>query len=360
MTGKEIIRSMLRGGKPERLAWAPCIDPYTRSGLPEPLRQLDIFEVQLHFGSDLYRGGTTSVERFDDAIRHTCTDLGDSRVVDIYETPQGTIREVHTFTPQSPYIPFPTEYLVKSWADLDACLSVVDHTVVEPEYQRLRELIAAYPEVMITAGVTDTPLPVLMTKLIGTEGFVYMHAEDPSRMRRAMDTMQALHRRRLAAAAQSPAELFICYENTNTDSFGIRWIEEYEIPSLNEYADLLHAAGKKLLVHMCGHIQRVVDQLAGARFDGIIDIAPPPTGDCDIPAAVRRLGARGKILGGGIECTTFVLPDADRFEQRVRELVAAISDKSRFLLGSGDAVPQGATVENLQRAGAIAKGTRLV
>jgi len=360
MTGKEIIRTMLRGGTPERLAWAPCIDPYTRSGLPEPLRQQDIFEVQRHFGSDLYRGGWASAERFDDAIRHTHTDPGDGRVIDVYETPRGTIREVHTFTPESPYIPFPTEHLVKSWADLDAYLCLVDHTVVEPDHQRLGELIAAYPDVMITAAVTDTPLPMLMTKLIGTEGFVYMNAEDPARMRRAMDTMQALHRLRIAAAAKGPAEVFICYENTNTDSFGVRWIKDYEIPCLNEYADLMHTAGKKLLVHMCGHIQRVVDQFAGARFDGIIDVASPPTGDCDIPAAVRRLGARGKLLGGGIECTTFVLPDADLFERRVRELVTAIPDKSRFLLGSGDAVPQGATAENLRRAGAIAKGTRLV
>jgi hypothetical protein len=30
------------------------------------------------------------------------------------------------------------------------------------------------------------------------------------------------------------------------------------------------------------------------------------------------------------------------------------------MLGSGDAVPQGATVENLRRAGAIAKSTRLI
>jgi hypothetical protein len=360
MTGKEIIRTMLRGETPERLAWAPCIDPYTRSGLPEPFRQLDIFEVQRHFGSDLYRGAWAIAERFDDAIRHTHTDLGDGRVIDVYETPRGTIREVHTFTPESPYIPFPTEHLVKSWADLDAYLCVVDHTVVEPDQQRLGELIAAYPDVMITAGVTETPLPELMTKLIGTEDFVYMHDEDPARIRRAMDTMQALHRRRIAAAAQCPGEVFVCYENTNTVSFGVRWIEEYEIPCLNESADLMHAAGKKLLVHMCGHIRHVVDQIAGARFDGIIDVASPPTGDCDIPAAVRRLGARGKTLGGGIECTTFVLPDADLFERRVRELVGAISDKSRFMLGSGDAVPQGATVENLLRADAIAKSTRLV
>ena len=360
MTGKEIIRAMLRGETPERLAWAPCIDGYTRSGLPEPLQHLDIFEVQRHFGSDLYRGAWAGTERFDDAIQHTHTEPGDGRIIDAYETPRGTIREVHTFTPESPYIPFPTEHLIKSWADLDAYLCVVDHTLVEPDHQRLGQLMATYPDVMITASVTDTPLPVLMTKLIGTEDFVYMHAEDPARMRRAMDAMQALHRRRIAAAAQAPGEVFICYENTNTNSFGVRWIEQYEIPWLNEYADLMHAAGKKLLVHMCGHIQRIVDQLCGARFDGIIDIASPPTGDCDIPAAVCRLGARGKTLGGGIECTTFVLPDADLFERRVCELVDAIPDKRRFMLGSGDAVPQGATAENLRRAEAIAKSTRLV
>jgi uroporphyrinogen-III decarboxylase len=280
-------------------------------------------------------------------------------VVDVYATPRGTIREAHTFTPESPYIPFPTEHLIKSWEDLDAYLCLVEHTVIEPDHQRLGELIGDYLEAMITAAVTDTPLPALMTKLIGTENFVFMHSEDPARMRRAMEAMQELHRRRLAAAAQGPAEVYVCYENTNTNSFGIRWIEEYELPWLNEYADILHAAGKKLLVHMCGRIQLVIERIATARFDGIIDVAPPPTGDCNIPAAARTLSERGKTLGGGIGCTAFVLPDPDQFEREVRELVDAVAGNRRFMLGSGDAVPQGATEENLRRAGAIAKGVRL-
>jgi hypothetical protein len=359
MTGSEIIRAVLRGETPERLAWVPCIDPYTQSGLPEPLQEMDIFELQRYFGSDLYRGGWASSERFDEAIRHSHTDRGEGIVVDAYETPRGTIREVHTFTPESPYIPFPTEYLIKTWEDLDAYLCLVEHTVVEADHRRLRELIEAYPEAMITAAVTDTPLPALMTKLIGTENFVFMHSEDPARIRRAMDSMQGLHRRRLEAAAQGPAEVYICYENTNTNSFGIRWIEEYELPWLNEYADILHAAAKKLLVHMCGHIRLVVGRFAAARFDGIIDVAPPPTGDCAIPVAARTLSERGKVLGGGIGCTTFVLQDPDQFEHEVQELVDAVAGNRRFMLGSGDAVPQGATEENLRRAGAIAKRSRL-
>ncbi|MFA5264561.1 MAG: uroporphyrinogen decarboxylase family protein [Opitutaceae bacterium] len=358
-TGKEIIRTILRGETPKRLPWAPCIDPYTRSGLPEPLRQMDTFALQRHFGSDLFRGGSASKERYDDAVRHTRTDRGDGNIVDTYETPVGALREVHTFTPESPYIPFPTEHLIKTWADLDTYLFLVEHTIVEPDHQRLAEVIATYPEAMITAGITDTPLPALMTKLMGTELFVYMNDDDEARIRRAMDAMQRLFCRHVAAAAQGPAEVYICYENTNTSSFGIQWIKEIELPFLNEYADIMHAAGKKLLVHMCGHIQHVVEPISAARFDGIIDVAPPPTGDCDIPAAVSTLGARGKVLGGGIECTTFVLRDPDLFESRVRDLVASITDKRHYLLGSGDAVPQGATEENLLRAGAIAKATRL-
>jgi uroporphyrinogen-III decarboxylase len=223
----------------------------------------------------------------------------------------------------------------------------------------LGELIAQYPEVMITAGVTDTPLPVLMTKLIGTENFVFMQSEDPLRIRSAMDAMQELHRRRLQVAAQAPAEVYISYENTNTSTFGIRWIDEYEIPFLNEYADILHATGKKLLVHMCGRIQLAIDRIAAARFDGIIDVAPPPTGDCKIAAAARTLCECGKTFGGGIGCTTFILQDVDRFEREVLDLVGAVGATPRFMLGSGDAVPQGATEENLLRAGAIANSCRL-
>ncbi len=359
MTGKEIIRALLRGRRTERLAWVPCIDPYTQSGLPEELRRMDLFALQEHFGSDLFRGGCAYGERLDPSARHHQRDLGGGRVLDTYATPRGELREVHTFVPESPYIPFPTEHLIKNFADLETFEDLVERTEVVPDDARLREAVAAYPGAMVSSSLCDTPLPELMTKLIGTDTFVYMHQEDPGRMRRAMEVMQAKHRRQVEVSVRSPAELFICYENTNTASFGVRWIMEYELPWLDEYADLVHGAGKHLLVHMCGRIQRVVPQIAQRRLDGVIDVAPPPTGDCDIPAAVRTLGTHGKLLGGGIECNTFTLADPEEFARRTAALVAGVAGQVNFLLGSGDAVPQGTSAANLLRAAAIAKGTTL-
>ena len=359
MTGKEIIRALLRGEPTERLAWAPLIDPFTRSGLPEPLRSMDVFELQRHFGSDLFRGCWGEGIRYDSAVVHTKNDLGHGSTLDVYQTPKGTIREVHTFSPESPFIPFPTEHLIKNWDDLDAYLCLVDHTEVFPDHEKSTEVIERFPEAMITAAVIDTPLAHLMTKLIGVEDFVLMHDEDPDRIKAAMEKVHAKNIERMKAAASGPCEVFIAYENTNTNCFGIRWIEEYEIPHLNDYADVYHAAGKHLLVHMCGHIEAVVKQIAEGRFDGIMDVAPPPTGNCRIPEAAAMLGARKKIMSGGIECNTFVLQDPDLFERRVMELVESTKDKPFYLLGSGDAVPQGTPAENLYRARAIAHAARL-
>ena len=360
MTGKEIIRAMLRGEQPERLAWVPCIDPYTRSGLLEELRAMDIFALQDHFGSDMFRGGWACAERLDSTARHSQSDLGGGQILDVYATPRGVLREVHTFVPESPYIPFPTEHLIKNFADLDTYVDLVERTEIVPDHTRLQEVIAAYPGAMVTSALCDTPLPELMTKLVGTDTFVYMHQEDPDRVRRAMEVMQVKHRKQVEVSVRSAAELLICYENTNTASFGVRWINEIELPFLNEYADIVHAAGKHLLVHMCGRIQRVVPQIAQGRFDGLIDVAPPPTGDCYFPAAVRILAAHGKILGGGIECNTFILADPEEFARRAATLVKGIGDLRGFMLGSGDAVPQGTTEANLKRAEAIAKGTTFV
>ena len=91
-----------------------------------------------------------------------------------------------------------------------------------------------------------------------------------------------------------------------------------------------------------------------------MDVAPPPTGNCRIPEAAAALGARNKLMSGGIECNTFVLQYPDLFERRVRELVESIKDKRLYLLGSGDAVPQGTSAENLYRARDIARATRFV
>jgi uroporphyrinogen-III decarboxylase len=181
-----------------------------------------------------------------------------------------------------------------------------------------------------------------------------MFFEDPTAIEETMKIWQEVNKKAVEIAANNPAEVFICYENTNTGHSSTEWIEQYELPALNDYAKIMHAKGKKLLIHMCGKLNMVIDKIAESEFDGIIDVSPAPTGDCNFPEAASKMKEHGKIIAGGIECNAYASGDNQKFNRDVKLFAEQLSPFKNFWLGSGDAVPLGATVENLTSAHQIA------
>jgi hypothetical protein len=358
MTGKERVRAVLNHETVDRIAFVPCIDPYFRSGLPSPYKTMDIYELQALCGTDLLRGVSCHKSGFDETVQHIHQQDSDGAIIDIYKTPCGELREIHKFTAQSPYIPFPTEYLIKTIDDLKIYRYLLKHIMNEPDYDAFRFISEKFNHLMVSCSVEDSAFRQLLTKKIGLENFVYFFYDNPDEIEETLKHLQFHFCSLLEIAAQGPSEVFICYENTNTANSSMDWFETYELPQLNSYADIVHKHGKKLLVHMCGRINLIIESIAKARFDGIIDVSPPPTGDLILSDAVKMMANYGKVIAGGIDCNAFVFLDLVKFEKKVISLLQQIPDSSNFMLCSGDAVPQGAKIENFEIIGKILSDQR--
>jgi uroporphyrinogen-III decarboxylase len=348
MTGKERVQAVLKHDSTDRLAFVPCIDPYFRSGLETPYDTMDIYELQAYCGTDMLRGVCCYKTRFDETVQHIHQEDKAAQIIDIYKTPLGDLREVQTFTEQSPYIPFPTEHLIKQIEDLKIYRYLLHHTMIKPDYDNINAIIKKFDTLMVSCSVEDTSFRQLLTKKIGVKNFVYLFYENQSEIEETLSDLAAHFNKLLEVSVQGPAEVFICYENTNITNSSMDWFENYELPLLNTYADIVHQYGKKLLIHMCGRIQLLLEKIVNARFDGIIDVSPPPTGDLDIMQAIPVFSKRKKILAGGIECNTFVQIDLKKFEEKVSDFLNQIPDLSCFMLGSGDAVPKGTTLKHFE------------
>ena len=132
MTGKECVRAVLDGKLPKRLPYVPCIDGYSQSGLPEKYRQMDIMAVERHFGSDLIRGRDSFRMEYDDTVKVTVDDRSSNGCRDLrtrYETPAGTLENLKTWTPSSPFVAFPAEYIIKTPGDLEPFRYLCDHFI---------------------------------------------------------------------------------------------------------------------------------------------------------------------------------------------------------------------------------------
>jgi hypothetical protein len=348
MTGKERVRAVLKHESIDRLAFVPCIDPYFRSGLNGPFNQMDTHELQAYCGSDMLRGISCCKTRFDEEVQHVHQEDRNGEIVDFYSTPLGDLKEVQRFTEQSPYIPFPTEYLIKRIDDLKVYRYLLHHIIIEADYENINFIIKIFDNLMVSCSVEDSSFRQLLTKKIGVENFVYLFYENQNELEETLQDLALHFNKQLEIAAQGPSEVFICYENTNVGNSSPMWFGKYELPSLNTYADIVHQYGKKILIHMCGRINQIIKPIAEANFDGIIDVSPPPTGDIDFVSTIPLFTEKQKILAGGIECNTFLLQDLKNFEERILILLDEISGRSGFMLGSGDAVPKGATLQHFK------------
>ncbi|TAL31965.1 MAG: hypothetical protein EPN93_16640 [Spirochaetes bacterium] len=349
MTGKELIKTALSGKKPPRLPYVPVIDGYTQAGLPEPYNKLDALDIQHYFGADMIRTHFTAAERYDSTVKFSIGMLPGQAgaLCTQYETLMGTLRRMDTFTETSPNIPFPTEHLIKTAGDLRVLRNLIEHTQFEPTYEPIAAAIHKFPDVQVAAGLWQTGYQELLTGLVGVNNFINFMYDEKDELEATIEAINSKRLKEAHMAGLSPAEVIICYENTNVANSSPQWIKKYELPALNECAKILHSYGKKFLIHMCGKIAFIMDDIAECQFDGIIDVAPPPTGDCNIPPEAERLSAKGKILGGGIECTVFAEKDPEVFREKVTVLIESTRHIPGFMLGSGDATPKGVTVENL-------------
>jgi uroporphyrinogen-III decarboxylase len=369
MSSRERLMAALRHKETDRIPWSPLICGYYSSGLPEPLRGNDL-AVQRDIGADVMERISTTVygqllpsgippafeispeepieivtSSNNVAIREVCEG---NRLLRMYETPVGVIRETYETRESSPWMAFPVEYKIKTHEDLSIYRYIVEAQEYQPAYSDFIRISAEIGD----DGIATTPSPIspfqmLLEVELGVEQFHYFLIDYPDELEALMRVMHAKNLEACEIIAESPAEVVIIYENTSTSYISPPMFTQYILEHLNEYADLYHEAGKIVLIHACGTLKDIVEELGIGRYDGVCDIAPPPTGDLELAEAKEVWGNR-KVATGGIDATAFVSLSPEEMKKHVLHILQRISSHRGVVLGSGDAVPAGTPLETLR------------
>ena len=378
MNSRERVLAAIQRRPVDRIPFTPNIDGYSIRSMPARYHEMARWEIYQDLGVDLLvrarRGHlTTPSESFmppnmdgpaalrpsyarrppserpqEHGIEVRTANRGPEIEV-LVDTPVGSLRSGWRYTPQSPNIAFPTEHMLKTLDDVKTFTYILEKTRVDSLYGELEAVKAAIGDVGVVDGYGHcTPAQDLIMFTAGLENFLFLLQDHPREIEALLELMQDIRLREYRALAESPADVVTTYENTSTTLLSPAYMARYEFPALQEYSDILHAAGKIHLVHMCGEIANAIDLIAAASFDGVVDIAPPPTGDCDFRAGHKKLLAAGKCLAGGIDCTAFVNCEPAEMEEYVLRRLSEVAPGTGFLMGSGDAVPFGTPLENLR------------
>ena len=353
MTGKERILAALRRQPVDRVPWVPLLVPYTIAGFPKDAPHR-VAEAQRSVGCDIWTQAVADriglwfpkpgskikrIEYFENID-----------VITGYETPEGTITERQRSGTGSS-MNTTVKYLIETPDDLrvfryvlnNSFLYIADYT----DHYAWEEKLVGNDGVITDVGIGLTPHQMFMNFHAGLENTYNLQADEPEMFDEVMDIMHRQNLKQIKATAKkSKADIFISSENTSWTTLSPAVFKKYCVNQLNEYADILHEHKKLHVVHMCGKLSHLTEMIAPCRFDCVADVAPSPTGDMELWEIADALPEMA--VKGGIGCDTMISDDPQECYDKAVECLDKTRGRLGVLLGSGDSVPNGTSLENLR------------
>jgi hypothetical protein len=363
MTSRERLLAALWGDPVDRIPWSPCVDGYFLSSLPTD-QKLDEQEFHKEIGADamlrhvgVYEstapasGGKPGNPRVDTRLQR----LDDGTLRFTHETKVGSLVEELKWNPTSPFVPWFTKRKLQSLEDIKVYMYALETMSLEPNPDRFRQAVLRLgDDGLVTADGPSSPMEHLINNEMGLEELTYALADDPDTVEQCFELMHEINLKAYAIVAESEAEVVISYENLSTTLTSPARYERFDQRHCNDYASICRGAGKIYLTHMCGCLTGFAGQLCHADQDGFIDVAPTPTGDIAFGEA-KTGWAKDKALVGGIDATAFAGLSPEAMRVYVRDRLVEIEDAAgsfhKFILGSGDALPNGAPVPVVRAVG---------
>lgn len=307
MTGRERLLTAISNQKPDRLpgqvhGWMPYY-------LNQYLGGCDSFEAYERFDLDMvmYAGPEHGFSERDLANwvveRRDLGTNGDgtSSWIDLISTPGGVLRSTGSCNAITAWV---TEPLIKTKEDFELfdkycpVPNKVDGEPVRRVHERLgdrgivRGSIWGYGQV----GAWQS-----FCYMVGTEEAIMFAMDDPEWVHHVE---QRIVDKQLAyiemMAGEVPLDLIELGGGAGSNTvISPRLHEEFCLPYDRMQVDALHAAGFRVVYHLCGGLMRMLDLVVANGSDGLETMTPPSMGgDCDLAECTERVGDKLFFVGG--------------------------------------------------------------
>jgi uroporphyrinogen decarboxylase len=213
------------------------------------------------------------------------------------------------------------------------------------DYGDLEAAVRLVPEGMGVVGRVSGVLENTMFTL-GFEGLAFLLADEPELVRDTVDTVGALLLEVVEALAGMDGVGAIFFG----EDMGFRTatmvspaaLRQLIFPWHRRIVAAAHAAGKPILLHSCGNLREIMDDILATGWDArhsFEDAIQP------ITEAKALYGDRIAVLGG-IDMDLLARGTREAVRARVREIVARCAPGGGFAVGSGNTVANYVPVAN--------------
>ena len=261
-----------------------------------------------------------------------------------YRTESGDLTAKWTVGPDGDY--WQSEYPVKQAADLKAVLEIASDRIytIAPENINSRPA----PGEAAVLDLPLNPMSALIYEFLGLSEGLMLLWDEPEIISDIIDAFEDRLQSFIPEFSDLPGSLVLSPDNLDSQFVSPVSFKNYYSSSYRRTADVLHSAGKKLIVHAGGPVGNLLEELGKSGVDGIEGIAGTPQGDTDLSTAREKAGP-DLTLWGGIP-QDFVLETRNQgdFEDAVRAACRQVRGQSRMILGVADRVPPQASLERLK------------
>ena len=347
MNMRERIATVYQGKTPDRVPLMLDLSHWYKKNRNIPFnltgfKKVDMGLVELHrqVGAGAYceMGGFYTLVSADPEVKlESGTDNGvfTTRIT----TPLGSLHEERVFNPDS-YSYGIRKYLLESTDDFPIVEFMMERLQCRPNW----ELFHAWQAALGDLAYPYAQLPYsgsgyIMARNMGIETAVYAVLDEPAKVQRLIQAINACNLRILDAILDGPFETLIISDNYDSNVQTKEFFDTYVRDYYTEVARRLHAKGKYLAIHVDGESRGVLGWLSECGVDCADALTPAPMFALT-PHQMRAEAGPNLILSGGIPATVFGATGSDSaFVDCVKRWLDTRLASPRLIMAAGDQVP---------------------
>jgi hypothetical protein len=309
MTPRERWLHALRLEPVDRLPFWPKLNGAYPRAQPEPFGRMSLDALHAWIGSDNHVGIGACVR---ETRTRTAVEVVQAAGVQrtLYHTPYGDTELMCEFDDASQSW-HPVRFPVRSVEDIRRMTALYEDVVVEfdaeawAKSREQAERVGAHAGTH--CGVGESALMHWVEWLAGVEQAHYLLSDCRAEVEALFRAIHRVLRRRTEILTErSPADMLYLTENTSTTLISPDQYRTYCFPAILEYAQIARAAGKPLLLHMCGHLKALLPDLARLPVAGFEAFTAPTLGNTTLLDG--RSACPDKCLIGGTQAMLWTQP----------------------------------------------------
>lgn len=341
MTSRQRWLAALDGEPVDRLPfWPKLMGAYPPAQSP-PFSGMDLLRIHEWIGADPHVGLPGSVVK---EVRSSSTgergEGDDRRHRRVFVTPYGELhQDLEYDKPSASWHPvsFPVEtrehiqWMAAWYRDVRVELN-------EPGLTAARAAAAQIGEQACSkANIGQTPLMHWVEWLAGIENAHYLLADYPSEAAELFDAMQAnLVARARLLSEHHPADTLYLTENTSTTLISVAQYRDINLSQLRQVAEVVKAAGRRQVLHMCGHLKLLLPYLATLPVDAFEAFTSPTLGNTTLLDG--RRACPDVTLVGGTHAMLW-LESPDRIIRYIQARLDELPHHRRIIVTSAGVMP---------------------